>query len=134
MRPNLASQFPWPKSLKPARHQRNDCCPVFGCQPGNFLDHSLGAFFITLAKRQGVERFGHVLGQHCGYLEAPCTPWWGLTTSQPDLSRKTMTTPGLWDPARGLFLVAQRLPVGCFLRRKGRQRVLQLRDLLQPGY
>src|SRR5699024_5342465 len=110
MRPNLASQFPWPKPLKLTSHQRIDCCPVLGCQPGNFLDHSLSAFFIKLAKRQGVERFGHILHQTAGNSYMLATPCWGLPTSQPNLSRKTMTTPGLWDTARGFFLMAQRLP------------------------
>src|SRR5699024_8629727 len=106
MGPNLASQFPWPKSLKPASHQRIDCCPVFGCQPGDFLDHSLGAFFIKLANGQSVQGVGHILHQTAGNSYMLATPCWGLPTSQPNLSRKTMTTPGLWDTAPGLFLMA----------------------------
>src|SRR5690625_4498866 len=114
MRPNLASQFPWAQSLKPASHQCIDCCPVFGCQPGDFLDHSLSALFIKLTKSQSVQCFGHVLHQGSGDLQTLTAPRRGLTTSQPDLSSKTMTTPGLGDTARGFFLMAQRLPVGCF--------------------
>src|SRR5690625_255286 len=99
MRPNLASQFPRPKPLKPARHHCIDCCPVLGCQPGNFLDHSLSAFFIKLTKSQSVQGVGHILHQTAGNSYMLATPCWGLPTSQPNLSRKTMTTPRLGDTA-----------------------------------